>query len=250
MRHTILGLTVLAAAASAPAFAQTDAPSELTVSANTAVVTDYRFRGVSQTDKHFALQGGIDVTHESGFYVGTWGSSVDDYVAAGSDQEIDLYLGYNHDFGGVALDVGVLYYWYPGSGGAKTDFVEPYASLSTTIGPVTGEIGIAYAPKQHALAWNNDRDDNLYTYLDLEGAIPNSPIGVAAHLGYSKGRSFLTNGRKSYLDWSVGATYTWNNLVFGVSYVDTNFRRRDDLVSPGGRQLGKAGVVGSVGVSF
>src|SRR3546814_633748 len=130
MRKSILGLSAVALAAlSAPAFAQDEPTPELTVTGNAAVVTDYRFRGLSQTDKRFALQGGITVTHASGFYVSTWGSSIDDYVAAGSDQELDLIAGYSKTVGAATFDVGVLYYYYPSSGGGNTDFVEPYASV-------------------------------------------------------------------------------------------------------------------------
>ena len=128
MRKSILGLSAVALAAaafSAPAFAQDEPASALTVTGNAAVVTDYRFRGISQTDKRFALQGGITVTHESGFYVSTWGSSIDDYVANGSDQELDLIAGYSKTIGAATIDAGVLYYYYPNSGGVNRTSSNP-----------------------------------------------------------------------------------------------------------------------------
>lgn len=246
MRKSILGLSAIALAAlSAPAFAQDEPTPELTVSGNAAVVTDYRFRGISQSDKRFALQGGLTVTHESGFYVSTWGSSIDDYVAAGSDQELDLIAGYSTTIGAATIDVGVLYYYYPGSGGANTDFVEPYASIKGTFGPATAKLSAAYAPKANALSVGGGKEDNLYVAGDLSTSIPNTPLGVSAHLGHSFGPSYLTIGDE-YTDWSIGATYTWSHLTFGVSYVDTD----KSLFSPSGRNISKAGVVGSITASF
>ncbi|WP_375195724.1 TorF family putative porin [Sphingobium sp.] len=246
MRKSILGLSALAVAAmSAPASAQDAPASELTVTGNAAVVTDYRFRGISQTDKRFALQGGLTVTHSSGFYVSTWGSSIDDYVANGSDQELDLIAGYSKTIGAATVDVGVLYYYYPGSGGANTDFVEPYASIKGTFGPATAKLTANYAPKAKALSVGNGKEDSLYLAGDLSTSIPNTPLGVSAHLGHSFGPSYLTIG-KEYTDWNVGATYTWSHLTFGVSYVDTD----KSLYSPSGRNISKAGVVGSITASF
>lgn len=248
MRKSILGLSAVALAVlSVPAFAQDEPASALTVTGSAAVVSDYRFRGISQTDKRFALQGGLTVTHESGFYVSTWGSSIDDYVAAGSDQELDLIAGYSRTFGAATVDVGVLYYYYPGSGGANTDFVEPYASIKGTFGPATAKLSAAYAPKSRALSVDGGltREDNLYVAGDLAASVPNTPLGVSAHLGHSFGPSYLTIGDE-YTDWSVGATYTWSHLTFGVSYVDTD----KSLYSPSGRNISKAGVVGSITASF
>ncbi len=248
MRKSILGLSAVALAVlSVPAFAQDEAAPALTVTGSAAVVSDYRFRGISQSDKRFALQGGLTVTHESGFYVSTWGSSIDDYVAAGSDQELDLIAGYSRTFGAATVDVGVLYYYYPGSGGANTDFVEPYASIKGTFGPATAKLSAAYAPKSRALSVDGGltREDNLYVAGDLAASVPNTPLGVSAHLGHSFGPSYLTIGDE-YADWSVGATYTWSHLTFGVSYVDTD----KSLYSPSGRNISKAGVVGSITASF
>ena len=248
MRKSILGLSAVALAAlSTPAFAQDEPSPALTVTGNAAVVTDYRFRGISQTDKRFALQGGLTVSHESGFYVSAWGSSIDDYVANGSDQELDLIAGYSRTFGAATVDVGVLYYYYPGSAGANTDFVEPYASIKGTFGPATAKLSAAYAPKARALSVDGGltKEDNLYVAGDLSASIPNTPIGVSAHLGHSFGPSYLTIGDE-YTDWSIGATYTWSHLTFGVSYVDTD----KSLFSPSGRNISKAGVVGSITASF
>jgi len=256
MRKSILGLSAVALAAlSVPAFAQDEATPALTVTGNAAVVTDYRFRGISQTDKRFALQGGITVTHESGFYVSTWGSSIDDYVANGSDQELDLIAGYSKTVGGATFDAGVLYYYYPGSNGANTDFFEPYLNASHTFGPVGAKVGLNYAWKQKAQSCAYDprcggkaKEDSLYTYGELSGAIPGVPLTFTGHLGESWGRSYLTNGLKNYTDWSLTAAYTWKALTFSVAYVDTDFKKGEFVVN--GRDEVKGGVVAAIAVAF
>lgn len=254
MRTSITGLSALALAVlSTPAFAQDEAPeaeSSVTISGGATVVTDYRFRGISQTDKNFAVQGTFTVAHDSGLYATVWGSSIDDYVAAGGDQEIDFIVGWKKEFSGTTVDVGVLYYYYPGAEqivpGYASDFFEPYVAVSHTFGPVTGKLTAAYAPKQSALSVGNGKEDNLYVAGDLSTGIPGTPLGVSAHLGHSFGPSYLTIGDE-YTDWSLGATYTWKNLSFGVSYVDTD---KSIFNAVSGKNLSKAGVVGSIGVAF
>lgn len=246
MRTPVLGFAALALAAIAtPALAQEAPPSEFTVTGGATLVSDYRFRGISQTDKRFAVQGTFTVGHSSGLYATVWGSSIDDYVAAGGDQEIDLIVGYAKTIGDATIDGGFLYYYYPGSGGGNTDFFEPYISVKQTFGPVTAKVSAAYAWKQNALSIGNGKEDNLYLAGDLSAGIPDTPIGLTAHIGYSDGPSYLTIG-DDYLDWGVGATYTWNHLTFGVSYVDTD----GTFITPSGRNASKAGVVASLGVAF
>ncbi|UZW56707.1 TorF family putative porin [Sphingobium sp. JS3065] len=245
MRKSIaLSSAILLASVVSPALAQEAPPSDITISGGATLVSDYRFRGISQTNKRAAVQGTFTVSHTSGFYATVWGSSVDRYIYDNS-QEIDLIAGYKHSFGGTTLDVGVLYYYYPNSGFKNSDFAEPYASVSHTLGPVTGKLSAAYAPKQQALSLDNvTKRDSLYIAGDLSAAIPQTPLSLSAHLGRSFNRSYLTFGEK-YTDWSVGASYTWKSLTLGVSYVDTN----KDLFN-GTRNISKAGVVGTIGVAF
>jgi uncharacterized protein (TIGR02001 family) len=215
------------------------------ISGGATLVSDYRFRGISQTDKRFAVQGTFTVAHASGLYATVWGSSIDDYVYNGADQEIDFIAGYRRTFGGTTVDAGVLYYYYPGSGGINSDFVEPFVSVSHIVGPATAKLTANYAPKQRALSIGAGREDNLYLAGDLSVAVPQTPISLSAHLGHSFGPSYLTIGDE-YTDWSLGASATWKNLSFGLSYVDTD----GDFITPSGRNASKAGVVASVGVAF
>lgn len=219
--------------------------SGLAINGGATAVSDYRFRGISQTNKRIAIQGTLTLSHSSGVYASVWGSSIDDYVAAGGDAELDLILGFRKVVGSTTLDGGLLYYYYPGSNGANTDFAEPYLKVSQAIGRATFTGTIAYAPKQDALTVGNGKEDNLYLAGDLNYAIPKTTIGLTAHLGRSFGPSYLTIG-DDYTDWSLGATVTHKTLSAGLSYVDTN----KSLFAPSGRNISNAGVVASFGVAF
>lgn len=257
--RTFLGCcgSLAAIAAATPALAgQADAPPAVTINGSVTVVTDYRFRGYSQTDNKPALQGSITVSHQSGFYASVWGSSVKGYVVAtgNTSQELDLILGYKKTFGGTTIDAGLLYYAYPKTGPGFTNFAEPYASVAQTFGPVTAKATVNYAPKQKALGLTQGtiaepKRDNVYLAGDLSASIPNTPLGLSAHIGHCFGPSWLAtdfNGRKGYTDWSLGATLTYKALTFGVQYVDTDAV----FITPSGKNAAKAGIVASVGVSF
>ena len=266
MRFSMISLSALMlASAATPAFAD-DAPAApppaFTINGSATVVSDYRFRGVSQTEKNVAIQGSITVTHESGFYVSVWGSSVDSYVTASlaGHQEVDIIAGYSKTISGTKIDGGVLYYVYPKTKFAgdtsSSDFFEPYFDISHTFGPVTAKATVNYAWAQKALQLDQgasglDKNrSNVYLAGDFSVAIPKTPIGLTAHIGHTWGPSWLAtdnNGSKGYTDWNLGATYTWKALTFGVSYVDTDGDFRDYLVN---KKISNAGVVGSIGVSF
>lgn len=226
MRKSILGLSAVAFAMLAtPAMAQDEADDGLglSITGTAGLTSDYRFRGFSQTGEDPAVQAGITVTHDSGFYVGTWASNVDFVVDGGANNlnvEIDLFAGYSREITpGLTLDVGLLYYLYPAKGVvADTDFFEPYINLIGSVGPATIKAGVNYAWDQNALG----DESALYFHLEPSIAIPNTPLGLNAHLGYSKSDSALGGTGGEVWDYSVGGTLSYKNLTFGVSYVDTD----------------------------
>lgn len=120
--------------------AQTKAPEpDYTLSYNVGVVSDYRFRGISQTSFKPALQGGVDFSHKSGLYLGVWGSNVN-WVRAFSlandgALEIDVYGGYKGSIGGsLGYDLGFITYNYPGSNAATNAYTaEVYGALTYNI---------------------------------------------------------------------------------------------------------------------
>ncbi|MFM7028882.1 MAG: TorF family putative porin [Chakrabartia sp.] len=234
-----------------PALAQES--KTFTVNGSATLTSDYRFRGISQTDKNFALQGSLTVSHASGAYVGVWGSSVDDYIANGGDQELDLIAGFKKTIGGTTVDVGGVYYYYPGSSqlsaNYNSDFLELYGSVAQTFGPATAKLTANYAPKAAALALDDVKKDNFYLNLALSSPIPNTPISLSAAVGHSFTKSFLSGGEK-YTDWSVGATYTTGPVTLGLTYVDTDYGKNVITNPVSGKDLAKAGIFGSVGVAF
>jgi uncharacterized protein (TIGR02001 family) len=208
-----------------------EAESAFSLSGNVAMVSDYRFRGVSFSGGDFALQGGLDLSHASGFYVGTWASSIAGGTAYG-EVELDVYAGWTGDIAdGLTFDVGLLYYIYPTGDvvAAATDYFEPYASLATTLGPVSATVGVAYAWDQDSLGGN----DSLYLYTDFGVAIPSTAISLTAHFGYTDG-FFATDPSGNSFDWGVGASYALtDSLTLGVNYVDTEGPSVEDFTDAG-----------------
>lgn len=252
MKYFVIALvaTAVGFAAASAAAQETEPPKPITVTGSVAVVSDYRLRGVSQTDKEAAVQGGLTVAHESGLYVGVWASNLAGWgTFGGANMELDLIGGYKHPIGGGTIDVGLTWYMYPG-GADKTDFAEPYAKLSGTIGPASLTAGVAYAPKQQALGrwyftgadaaagvYNDpgDKEDNLYLWGDATVGIPQTPVTAKAHIGYSDGnRGLGPNGTSAaptgkYWDWMLGADYAIRGtpLTVSAAYVDTDIGRRE-----------------------
>lgn len=236
MRKQILSLAAVCAAvgsfaAATPAFAQDEEAEEaegpISVSGGIAVVSDYRFRGVSLSDKDFAVQPTITISHESGLYLGAWASNIADN--AGDDMEVDIYAGFA---GGdaVTYDIGATYYIYPGV--SSFNYVEFIGKTGTTVGPVTLGGILAYAPSQDGTG----NQDNIYVGGTASLGIPNTPLTLTSSLGLEDG-AFGNNK----VDWSLGVTASVAGFTLGASYVDTNR-------FVGG--LGKAGAVFSVSYTF
>lgn len=197
------------------------------LSANAAIVSDYRFRGLSLSNKDAAIQGGFDLATQSGFYLGAWGSSIENF--AGSEFELDLYGGYATSFNDLDFDIGVLAYTYPGS--SNTTYWEAYTSIGGTIGIASWTLGAAYAFDQD----NIGGDDNIYLYLDTGLPLADTPLSLNGHLGYEDGAF-----GDSKWDWSLGVSYDFKQYSLGISYVDTNVDTRNT----------KGGVVASLSASF
>lgn len=197
------------------------------VSGSITLTSDYLFRGISQTDGKPALQGGVEWAHDSGFYVGTWGSSIswlaDSDPEISSQLELDGYVGYRGDFGdsGFGYDVGAVHYWYPGSypaGFNKADTTELYAGVSWNI---------LSAKYSYAVT-------DLFGIPDSDGS-SNLDIGV----GWEFAPSWSLNGAvgKQWVAGSAGtATYAFWSAGIGKSFdngfdIALNFND-NDLIGP------------------
>ncbi len=229
----------------APVVAQEVPTGPVSVSGRVDVVSDYRFRGVSESGGDVAVQPVITLSHDSGFYLGAWASTLDDSPAFG-EAEVDIFGGYETEIAsGTRLDVGMTYYWYPGAKKAfgPSDYGEGSVRLSYLLGPVQATGTVAYAWDQAALG----SDDSVYLNLGLSSGIPNTPVTLAASVGYTNGAlgAFARGG--DYLDWSLGASATFGVVTTGIKYVDT------DIAKTGVKavdRLSDPTLLFSLGVSF
>ena len=245
MKKTILAVSL--AALTLPAFAQTAPEPDFTIEGNFGLFSDYRFRGISQTDLKPALQGGFDLTHKSGFYAGTWASSISEYTSFnGAGMEIDFYAGYTFELGGIGVDIGNLYYYYPGSngeGGPKPNTNEIYLGLS--YGPLS--LKTSYSTSDYfGLA---DSDGTLYYDLSAEFPLGND-VTLTAHVGYVDIKNGVTG-----TDYKIGVAKDFAGFTFGLDYIANNGNWKTANtgveISPGTfKDLGKNGVVLSVSKSF
>lgn len=219
----------------------------LTITGSAGIVSQYRFRGISLSGESPAVQGTINLNHASGPYAGFSASSTDSFgELGGSNVELDLYAGYKKEVSpGITLDAGLLYYAYPGSEGGDFEFFEPYANISGAIGPITAKAGVAYAWDQHALTGNS----NVYAFADFSSAIPDMPVTLKGHVGYSKGDTPLTPGG-DYVDWLLGADFTLRELTLGVAYVDTNLSGAEAALGGATRDIVDSALVFSLGAAF
>jgi uncharacterized protein (TIGR02001 family) len=234
MKKTLIAGAVLAATSTA-AMAE--------ISGNVSMLSDYAFRGVSQTDEQMALQGGLDYAHESGFYVGTWASNVDSSFfndAQDPQLEVDVYAGFSGELAnGIGYDLGILHYDYPGAKSSDTD--ELYIS-----GSMAGfTVSLNYSDE---LAFLGSTESAWYLAAGYEMTLAQD-IGLAVHVGLSDGDAFDGGAgaafNDSYVDWSIGVSKTVAGVDLGLTYVDSD---ADDANYFG--DLAEARIVFSVGKSL
>lgn len=218
------GMLLAASAMSAPAFAQEEAASgPFTLSGGVDVVSDYRFRGVSLSNEKVAVQPSLTLSHESGFYVSTWGSSLPDSPLYGKF-ELDLIAGFSTEIApGTTADLNVTYYTYPGNRNwaGPSNYIEFIGSVAHDIGPVSVSGLVAYAPSQNSLG----SADNIYLNGGLGYGIPNTPVTLSANLGYTDGSLGGVSADGNYLDWSLGASFSADLFTFSVQYIDTDVKK-------------------------
>jgi len=231
-----LAAAAVAAACSSPmlATAQTAAPAatpEHTFSGNLTIASDYRFRGFSQTDYQPAIQGGIDYSHSSGFYLGNWNSNISSTLYNGAPIEMDFYGGWKTTFdGGFGLDVGAIYYYYPGTGEYNPDFeaknFEVY--IGGSWGPASLKYYYAFSDFFGLKGPGVDTDGSYYLDFNI-----NYPVAqgwtVVAHAGWQtvKNYELLGGPGDDVWDYKLGATYDilGSGWVVGAYWVGTSEKK-------------------------
>jgi uncharacterized protein (TIGR02001 family) len=262
-KHTIT-MALAGLALSGAAFAQTAAPAapaapepEYTLSYNIGAVTEYRYRGISQSAREPALQGGIDYANKNGFYLGTWASTIkwikDSSIPAGPGAkgpvEIDLYGGYKGSINDdVSYDVGGLEYWYAGNTlknvtGANADTFELYGAITYKI---------FTAKYSHSLTnLFGAPDSHGSGYLDLSLAFDaGNGYSITPHVGWQRIAHFGT-----YMDYSLtGAKDLGNGLSVTLAVIGTNWKSHFGspytLPGSGTKDLGRANLVAGIKKTF
>lgn len=246
MKYAVLAATLPLLVATSQAFAnESSSTTELSphsFSANVSLVSDYRFRGFTQTNMRPAIQGGFDYSHSSGFYIGNWNSNVTSDLFPGGNIEMDLYAGYTKDFGGIGLDLGVLYYYYPGTTSAKGGVIN---NTELYIGLSYGPFSAKYSHGVSDFFGAPNSKNNYYIDVGADFELGNG-WGLKAHLGYQK----LKNDPaiSGYVDYLVGVTKDIDGWVIGASVVGAT--HRDWYQTDKGRDAGRPGFVLSVARAF
>jgi uncharacterized protein (TIGR02001 family) len=261
MRKSLITTAVLGAlAAPSFVFAADAAPaSDFTASYNVGLFSQYIFRGLTQTNNKPALQGGFDVNHKSGLYIGGWSSNVswlrdnagtgtEPVYNSGGSLEIDLYGGFKTELGksGLGIDLGALQYYYPGAHNKsypKANTTELYGAISygwlqAKLSGVVSNDAWGFGKKTGNLstpAYRGNGDETGAYYAELNANIPLADTGLTAllHVGrqeFKDGRASATGTDPSYTDWKVGLTKGFDGgLNLGAFYTDTNISKQNGL---------------------
>lgn len=246
----ILVPTLIAAAIGALASVAHAAEPESTLGFNVGVVSDYRYRGISQSRLQPALQGGVDYADKSGFYVGAWGSTIKwikdtPGVTAGST-ELDLYGGYKASVGDVAYDVGFLRYEYAGNKLADSG-IYGNANTNEVYGAVT--YGVFTAKYSHAISnlFGNLNSKNSY-YVDLSATFDlGDGYSLVPHVGYQKVKNADI---ATYTDYALTLGKDLGNGLSATGALVTTDADKTNYVTPSGKFTGKSSLVVGLKYSF
>lgn len=242
------------------AFAQAKPEPEMTFTGNAGLFSDYRFRGFTQTDYKPAFQGGFDFAHKSGFYLGNWNSNVSSVLYNGASLEMDFYGGYKFEAGPVGIDVGAIYYYYPGTGKYVPTFKAKNfeAYIGGSMGPVSLKF---YHSFTDFFGLNSDAlgltppgakiDTKGSQYLDLSASFDvGGGVALQGHIGYQKVKNYKKLGapKDTAYDYKVGMTYDASGWVLGLAAVGGD--KKDFFLDTEAKPAGKLRPVLSLTKSF
>lgn len=235
-------MRIRALAAATAFLAAMPAAAQVDVSGETEIVSDYRYRGLSLSDGHPALQASVEA-EGAGFYLGGFGSWVP-HSGGSTGLELDATAGYRVALDArLTLDGGVAYYHYPRA--RDCDYAEASAALGWERSDTNARAGLAYAPRQPNLVdAAGARGDNLYGFVAFEQAIAGTPLGLTLEGGYESG-VFDGAARGGKLDWRAGVTVSQGRLYASASYVGVLRPRATD-----GERRTEHGMVFALGGSF
>ena len=213
--------------------------AEMKVEGNVGVTSDYRFRGISQTQTNPTLQGGVDYSDTSGFYLGNWNSGVSkDLYVDSKGVESDFYGGYRKSFGAVSVEAGLMRYNY---WGADT-FDTTEFNVGAGLGPVSVKVNRSMTD------YFGTADSKGTMYYDLTVAQPVGRFTVSAHAGYTDVANQSTN---DYADYSVGVSTDVAGFAVGAKWYTNNMKDAYKTANTvNGKALYKDGFVFTVSKAF
>ena len=191
--------------------------SQAQFSSTWTAVSDYDFRGFSQSAKDPALQASADYAFgETGFAVGAWASNVDFGPGVDGDVELDLYASYvgkiNDTFSWTA---GITYYSYPGSNDVG-EYPEAYVGLDA------GNFSFKqwYADKLY-----DGPDSAQYTEANYSQPFGDN-FSLDFHLGYAWGDAW--DGAE-LTDYAVQANWTAGKFTLFAKFTGTDASGADKI---------------------
>ncbi|MFT6084582.1 MAG: hypothetical protein ACJARD_000280 [Alphaproteobacteria bacterium] len=187
------------------------------------VGTDYIFRGISQTSEKPTLQAGVTWSHPTGLYAGFWGSNVDYADGDESSTEMDLFLGYSSNIGGLTYDFGFIQYFYPGTDSSmKYDFSEFMLGLSYDFDYFSAGASVNYSPEY----WGGS-GEAFYTAASFSVPLTHG-ISLDSGVGYQTMQNPAGYGLgNDYGEWHIGLTIPVKNVDINVKYTDTDFSQSE-----------------------
>lgn len=261
---TLTGLPGLATAQTAVAPAAAP-PSDHTFTGNVGLFSEYRFRGISQTFAKPALQGGFDYAHASGIYLGNWNSNVSSGAGyPAGNLEMDFYGGWKKAWGDWGLDVGAIYYSYPGTNAnvaSGTGITNPRTGTVHSGSVDNKEIYIGGSWKWLSAKYFYSVDEYFSqprtkgsNYLDISATYDlGDGWGLLGHVGSFRLKGWsvgtdATNG--NYTDWKLGVTKDLAGWIFSASYIDTNGKGSCNTANPGYYCFANSLPAGGAGTKF
>lgn len=189
------------------------------------LTSEYRYQGISSSDRRPALQGYVHLWRPDGLYLGAFGTQVDYGYAQGPSFEIDVYGGktWRLDKGRTELKAEATYTAFPDNKtpGPSFDFLQAKLAAKRTEGPFAFGAAVAVVPDASYVSGHSGRVEGETAYQ----VAPNLRLKVIA------GRIWTDRGQDRAF-WEVGAATTWKHLTFEARYVDTNLSRAQCGVNP------------------
>jgi uncharacterized protein (TIGR02001 family) len=218
VKKYVLPLAVCTSLMAANANSESLSKLPFTFSGDVGAYSDYRFRGISQTQESPALQADVTATHESGLKLGVWASNVDFNTPHDGSMEVDITAGYQKKLAEkVTAEAGAIYYWYPSADrDLNYDYVEAYTSVGYDFGVASVTASLNVSPD-----FFGGSGTAYYPHLALQIPLPNQ-FALDAGIGRQYIEKNAAYGVPDYTEWMLGAHYDFSDNTIALKYQDTD----------------------------